>query len=171
MARALASNPKLLLLDEPFGALDAVVRKSLRAGLKEIVRSVGVTTVIVTHDQEEAFDLADKVVIFNRGRVEQMGTPNEIIKSPRTPFIMKFVGETNIVPANCQFVKRMRFTATKSKVMFRPSDIQIFKTPQATRQRDETELNLEEGQRVFLHVPPKNMMAFEQPEIESTPML
>ena len=66
LARALASNPRLLLLDEPFGALDAVVRKQLRTGLREIVRSVGVTTIIVTHDQEEAFDLADKVVVFNR---------------------------------------------------------------------------------------------------------
>jgi ABC-type sulfate/molybdate transport systems ATPase subunit len=99
MARALASNPRLLLLDEPFGALDAVVRKQLRAGLREIVRSVGVTTIIVTHDQEEAFDLADKVVVFNRGLVEQQGKPNDIIKHPRTPFIMKFVGETNVVPA------------------------------------------------------------------------
>ncbi|PNH04887.1 Sulfate/thiosulfate import ATP-binding protein CysA, partial [Tetrabaena socialis] len=100
LARALASNPRLLLLDEPFGALDAVVRKQLRTGLREIVRSVGVTTIIVTHDQEEAFDLADKVVVFNRGLVEQQGTPTEIIKQPRTPFIMKFVGETNTVPAS-----------------------------------------------------------------------
>lgn len=214
MARALASNPKLLLLDEPFGALDAVVRKSLRAGLKEIVRSVGVTTVIVTHDQEEAFDLADKVVIFNRGKVEQMGSPNEIIRSPQTPFIMKFVGETNSVPSTCQFVKRMRYQPTKSKVMFRPSDIQLFKTPQApqvspdgavltlapavvserhnlgwvikyvltfddgisveiqaSRQQDEKELSLEQGQRVFLHVNPKTMMSYEQHEIESAPIL
>uniref|UniRef100_A0A699ZS69 CysA-like protein n=1 Tax=Haematococcus lacustris TaxID=44745 RepID=A0A699ZS69_HAELA len=106
LARALASNPRLLLLDEPFGALDAVVRKSLRSGLKEIVRSVGVTTIIVTHDQEEAFDLADKVVIFNRGRIEQQGSPNDIIKKPATPFIMKFVGETNQVPATAQVRSR-----------------------------------------------------------------
>ncbi|EFJ53215.1 hypothetical protein VOLCADRAFT_102820 [Volvox carteri f. nagariensis] len=129
MARALASNPRLLLLDEPFGALDAVVRKQLRAGLREIVRSVGVTTIIVTHDQEEAFDLADKVVVFNRGLVEQQGKPTDIIKHPRTPFIMKFVGETNVVPATSLLAKRMRFSTPKSMVMFRPHDIKLFKSP------------------------------------------
>ncbi|GLC40916.1 hypothetical protein PLESTB_000967100 [Pleodorina starrii] len=129
MARALASNPRLLLLDEPFGALDAVVRKQLRAGLREIVRSVGVTTIIVTHDQEEAFDLADKVVVFNRGLVEQQGKPTDIIKHPRTPFIMKFVGETNVVPATSLLAKRMRFATSKSMVMFRPHDIKLFRSP------------------------------------------
>ncbi|GIL85760.1 hypothetical protein Vretifemale_14228 [Volvox reticuliferus] len=129
MARALASNPRLLLLDEPFGALDAVVRKQLRAGLREIVRSVGVTTIIVTHDQEEAFDLADKVVVFNRGLVEQQGKPTDIIKHPRTPFIMKFVGETNVVPATSLLAKRMRFSTPRSLVMFRPHDIKLFKSP------------------------------------------
>ncbi|GFR43378.1 hypothetical protein Agub_g4450 [Astrephomene gubernaculifera] len=128
LARALASNPRLLLLDEPFGALDAVVRKQLRAGLREIVRSVGVTTIIVTHDQEEAFDLADKVVVFNRGLVEQQGKPTDIIKHPRTPFIMKFVGETNVVPATSLLAKRMRFSTPKSQVMFRPHDIRLFRS-------------------------------------------
>jgi len=128
LARSLASNPKLLLLDEPFGALDAVVRKTLRAGLKEIVRSVGVTTIIVTHDQEEAFDLADKVVIFNRGRIEQQGSPEDIIKKPRTPFIMKFVGDTNIVPATSQLLRKANFTTNKSWAMFRPSDMQLSST-------------------------------------------
>jgi len=127
LARALASNPKLLLLDEPFGALDAVVRKSLRAGLKEIVRSVGVTTIIVTHDQEEAFDLADKVVIFNRGRIEQQGTPNDIIKNPRTPFIMKFVGDTNMVPASAQLLRKIGFSTQKAHAMFRPMDMTVSK--------------------------------------------
>ncbi len=121
LARALASNPNLLLLDEPFGALDAVVRKQLRSGLKEIVRSVGVTTIIVTHDQEEAFDLADKVVIFNRGLVEQQGPPTEIIAAPATPFVMKFVGDTNVVPANCLLVRRSRYATSKARVMFRPT--------------------------------------------------
>jgi hypothetical protein len=240
LARALASNPKLLLLDEPFGALDAVVRKQLRAGLKEIVRSVGVTTIIVTHDQEEAFDLADQVgggwgrllvpgggggwcraaggglqfdladqvegcglagglvacslvqelrpsllgllhqvsgmcprnrvagvlmwanqvrhrtrtrfeanaryscplphppalqpltlvlppqvVVFNRGLIEQQGSPASIITSPSTPFIMKFVGDTNVVPAGCLLVKRAKFVTDKESVMFRPTDIEV----------------------------------------------
>jgi len=127
LARALASNPKLLLLDEPFGALDAVVRKQLRQGLKEIVRTVGVTTILVTHDQEEAFDLADQVVIFNRGVVEQQGTPNEIIRRPQTPFVMKFVGDTNSVPSTCLLVRRSGYMTRKKNVMFRPSDIQLFR--------------------------------------------
>ncbi|KAF6258780.1 chloroplast ATP-binding protein [Scenedesmus sp. NREL 46B-D3] len=129
LARALASNPRLLLLDEPFGALDAVVRKQLRAGLKEIVRSVGVTTIIVTHDQEEAFDLADQVVIFNRGLIEQSGSPNEIIKRPATSFVMGFVGDTNSVPAGCMLVRRSGFHPAqgKARVMFRPSDIRLSK--------------------------------------------
>lgn len=126
LARALGSNPRLLLLDEPFGALDAVVRKQLRSGLKEIVRTVGITTIIVTHDQEEAFDLADKVVVFNRGVVEQQGPPTEIIKKPLTPFIMKFVGATNVVPATSLVVRRARFQARgKPHVMFRPSDMRV----------------------------------------------
>ncbi|WIA18185.1 hypothetical protein OEZ85_009658 [Tetradesmus obliquus] len=134
LARALASNPRLLLLDEPFGALDAVVRKQLRAGLKEIVRSVGVTTIIVTHDQEEAFDLADQVVIFNRGLIEQSGSPNEIIKRPATPFVMGFVGDTNSVPAGCMLVRRSGFNPRlgKARVMFRPSDIRLSKEYVAT---------------------------------------
>eukprot|EP00197_Chlamydomonas_leiostraca_P006496 CAMPEP_0202868934 /NCGR_PEP_ID=MMETSP1391-20130828/11421_1 /ASSEMBLY_ACC=CAM_ASM_000867 /TAXON_ID=1034604 /ORGANISM="Chlamydomonas leiostraca, Strain SAG 11-49" /LENGTH=379 /DNA_ID=CAMNT_0049549165 /DNA_START=294 /DNA_END=1432 /DNA_ORIENTATION=- len=131
LARSLASNPRLLLLDEPFGALDAVVRKSLRAGLREIVRSVGVTTIIVTHDQEEAFDLADKVVVFNRGRIEQQGTPNEIIKRPRTPFIMKFVGDTNMVPASAQLLRKINFHTAKAQAMFRPSDMTVTRTADA----------------------------------------
>eukprot|EP00878_Enallax_costatus_P020520 GHUV01021697.1.p1 GENE.GHUV01021697.1~~GHUV01021697.1.p1 ORF type:complete len:366 (+),score=89.08 GHUV01021697.1:1094-2191(+) len=128
LARALASNPKLLLLDEPFGALDAVVRKQLRAGLKEIVRSVGVTTIIVTHDQEEAFDLADRVVIFNRGLIEQSGSPSDIIKHPATPFVMNFIGDTNSVPSGCMLVRRSGFNPrNKSRVMFRPTDMQLYK--------------------------------------------
>nr|QKY15124.1 cysa-like protein chloroplastic (CYSA) [Polytomella parva] len=128
LARALASSPRLLLLDEPFGALDAVVRKQLRAGLKEIVRSVGVTTIIVTHDQEEAFDLADHVVIFNRGIVEQQGSPAEIIRAPRTPFIMKFVGETNVLPSTSLLIRRVKFQTPKSHVMFRPHDLVLLKS-------------------------------------------
>jgi sulfate transport system ATP-binding protein len=125
LARALASNPRLLLLDEPFGALDAVVRKQLRSGLKEIVRSVGVTTVIVTHDQEEAFDLADKVVVFNRGLIEQQGPPRDIIRRPLTPFVMKFVGETCAVPSTSLLVRRARFQTDKPWVMFRPGDLRV----------------------------------------------
>ncbi|EFN57811.1 hypothetical protein CHLNCDRAFT_143202 [Chlorella variabilis] len=125
VARALACNPRLLLLDEPFGALDPVVRKSLRHGLRDIVRRVGVTTIIVTHDQEEAWDIADHVVIFNKGAIEQHGTPEEVAKEPMSPFVMNFVGDVSHVPASCQLVRKMGFHTDKPFVMVRPSDIRL----------------------------------------------
>jgi len=95
LARALAVEPKVLLLDEPFGALDAKVRVELRRWLRDIHDSAGLTTVFVTHDQEEALDLADRVAIMNKGRIEQIGTPAEIYDGPQTPFVFDFLGRTN----------------------------------------------------------------------------
>jgi sulfate transport system ATP-binding protein len=95
LARALAVDPKVLLLDEPFGALDATVRKSLRKELRRIHDATGVTTIFVTHDQEEALELADRVAILNMGQIEQVGTPAEVQDDPATPFIAGFVGEAN----------------------------------------------------------------------------
>jgi sulfate transport system ATP-binding protein len=95
LARALAVSPRLLLLDEPFGALDATVRKSLRRELRRIHDATGVTTVFVTHDQEEALELADRVAILNNGRIEQVGTPREVHDAPATPFVCGFVGASN----------------------------------------------------------------------------
>ncbi len=92
LARALAIEPRVLLLDEPFGALDARVRKELRAWLKRLQADVGVTTVFVTHDQEEAMDLADQIVLVHDGRVEQAGTPHELYEQPANDFVMSFVG-------------------------------------------------------------------------------
>lgn len=92
LARALAVEPTLLLLDEPFGALDAQVRVSLRGWLRELQRSLGLTTILVTHDQDEALELADRVVVMNQGRVEQVGRPMDIYRSPATPFVHGFVG-------------------------------------------------------------------------------
>lgn len=98
LARALAVEPKLLLLDEPFGALDAQVRKDLRRALRDLHKQMGLTSVFVTHDQEEALELADRVVVMNQGRIEQIGTPEEIYAAPATPFVSHFVGETNLLP-------------------------------------------------------------------------
>lgn len=94
-ARALAPNPELLLLDEPFAAIDAKVRKELRQWLRETITRLGVTSIFVTHDQEEAVEVADDIIITNRGQIEQMGTPLEIYKSPQTPFVAQFIGESN----------------------------------------------------------------------------
>ncbi|WP_266172099.1 sulfate/molybdate ABC transporter ATP-binding protein [Dyella subtropica] len=95
LARALAVEPSLLLLDEPFGALDAQVRVTLRGWLRELQRSLGLTTLLVTHDQDEALELADRVVVMNQGRIEQIGTPSEIYREPATPFVYGFIGRSN----------------------------------------------------------------------------
>jgi len=97
LARALAPRPKLLLLDEPFGALDAKVRLSLREQLRKLSRDRAITVLFVTHDQEEAMDLADRVVVLHQGRVEQIGTPAEIYDHPATEFVAGFVGATNVL--------------------------------------------------------------------------
>ncbi|WP_332768963.1 sulfate/molybdate ABC transporter ATP-binding protein [Phenylobacterium sp.] len=95
LARALAVNPSVLLLDEPFGALDATVRKSLRKELRRIHDATGVTTIFVTHDQEEALELADRVAILNNGAIEQVGMPHEVHDQPAGAFVCGFVGEVN----------------------------------------------------------------------------
>ncbi len=95
LARALAVSPRVLLLDEPFGALDATVRKSLRRELRRIHDATQVTTVFITHDQEEALELSDRVVVLNEGRIEQIGTPDEILNAPATAFVAGFVGQSN----------------------------------------------------------------------------
>ncbi|MDP3493697.1 MAG: sulfate/molybdate ABC transporter ATP-binding protein [Hyphomonadaceae bacterium] len=98
LARALAIEPSVLLLDEPFGALDARVRKDLRRWLREIHERTGHTTLFVTHDQEEALELADRVVVMNKGKIEQSATPDEIYDTPATPFVFSFIGESSVIP-------------------------------------------------------------------------
>ena len=95
LARALAVEPKVLLLDEPFGALDARVRKDLRAWLRRLHDEMHVTTIFVTHDQEEAMDIADQIVLMNHGRIEQVGEPRELYEEPANEFVMTFVGPVN----------------------------------------------------------------------------
>jgi sulfate transport system ATP-binding protein len=99
LARALASQPRVLLLDEPFGALDAVVRRDLRRWLRHLHEEMNITTLFVTHDQEEAFDLADRVVIMQGGKLCQLGTPIEIYRDPANAFVHEFLGESNRIPA------------------------------------------------------------------------
>ncbi|MGZ8249204.1 sulfate/molybdate ABC transporter ATP-binding protein [Methylomagnum sp.] len=96
LARALAVEPKVLLLDEPFGALDAKVRKELRRWLRRLHDELHVTSVFVTHDQEEALEVADRVVVLNEGRIEQIGTPDEVYDHPATPFVYQFLGDVNL---------------------------------------------------------------------------
>src|SRR5690554_6242062 len=96
LARALAVEPRVLLLDEPFGALDAKVRKELRRWLRKLHDELHITSIFVTHDQEEALEVADRVVLMNQGRVEQVGTPEEVYNRPATPFVYSFLGSVNL---------------------------------------------------------------------------
>ncbi|MFC0558871.1 sulfate/molybdate ABC transporter ATP-binding protein [Halalkalibacter alkalisediminis] len=102
LARALAVEPKVLLLDEPFGALDAKVRKDLRRWLRRLHDEFHITSVFVTHDQEEALDVADRVVIMNDGKIEQIGTPEEVYENPETPFVYNFLGNVNLFKGRIQ---------------------------------------------------------------------
>ena len=102
LARAMAIEPKVLLLDEPFGALDAQVRRELRRWLRDIHDATGHTTVFVTHDQEEALELADRVVVMSQGRIEQVGSADEVYDTPNSPFVYGFIGESSSLPAKVE---------------------------------------------------------------------
>ena len=97
LARCLAIDPKVLLLDEPFGALDKNLRLDMQIEVKRLVRKSGVTTILVTHDQEEALSMADRIAVMSRGNIEQVSTPTEIYDNPRTLFVNQFVGTTNLL--------------------------------------------------------------------------
>jgi sulfate transport system ATP-binding protein len=144
LARALAADPKVLLLDEPFGALDAKVRVELRQWLRRLHDDIHVTSIFVTHDQEEAFAVADRVVIMNHGRVEQAGTPAEVFEHPANPFVMDFLGNVNVFQGR---VKDGRATlggvefdwphyphaeAREASVYVRPHELDIERSPNGT---------------------------------------
>jgi sulfate transport system ATP-binding protein len=113
LARALAVAPKVLLLDEPFGALDAIVRAELRAWLRRLHDEQGTTTVLVTHDQEEAMEISDRIAVMSQGKIEQVGSPREIYDSPASEFVMKFVGPVSRLDGQ----------------LVRPHDVTISPTP------------------------------------------
>ena len=100
LARALAIEPRILLLDEPFGALDAKVRKELRQWLRSLHEEIHVTSIFVTHDQEEALEVANRVVVMDKGRIEQIGTPGEVYDDPATAFVHGFIGESIVLPVD-----------------------------------------------------------------------
>jgi sulfate/thiosulfate transport system ATP-binding protein len=132
LARALAIEPRLLLLDEPFGALDAKVRRDLRRWLRGLHDRLGLTTVFVTHDQEEAMELADRVAILNRGRLEQVGTPAEVYDRPATPFVAEFLGDavrvppgSGVLPAHAAAPCPPDGAAPKGVALVRPRDVEV----------------------------------------------
>ncbi len=126
-ARAIAPNPQLLLLDEPFAAIDAKVRKDLRKWLKDMIQKVGITSIFVTHDQEEAVEVADDIIIINEGRLEQMGSPIAIYKNPKTPFVAQFIG-TSTVLENMVGFKGYDDALDGKKVIVRPEFVEAFKS-------------------------------------------
>jgi iron(III) transport system ATP-binding protein len=135
LARALATSPGLLLLDEPLSALDAIVRVHLRQEIRSLQRKLGVTTIMVTHDQEEALSVADRIVVMNHGVIDQVGTPLEVYREPATPFVADFVGRVNVIPALAEAAGRVRIGPTAFdcahdraagaavKIYLRPEDV------------------------------------------------
>ncbi|MBC7765811.1 MAG: ABC transporter ATP-binding protein [Hyphomonadaceae bacterium] len=125
-ARALAPNPQLLLLDEPFAAIDAKVRKELRSWLKQMIKRLGVTSIFVTHDQDEAVEVADEIIVTHQGSLEQKGTPVEIYKTPKTPFVANFIGESELIADCAQFIA-YRNQPAGTKAIVRPEFLEIGK--------------------------------------------
>lgn len=180
LARALAPRPKVLLLDEPFGALDARVRQELRRWLDSLHRELGVTSLLVTHDQEEALELAGDVVVMRQGRVEQIGVPDEIYNKPASPFVAGFVGASNAL-RGVVWEGHVHFghsavagayhleDGTEARAYIRPHDIQI--TPQAGEMSfpvsverrtnlgwtSKLHLRLEDGQLLMAELPNEGM--------------
>lgn len=145
LARALAIEPQILLLDEPFGALDAKVRQNLRRWLRRLHDEIHVTSVLVTHDQEEALEVSDRVVIMNSGRVEQVGTPDEVFHKPASPFVMDFLGNVNLFHARVDnngdqaaWTLGESNTGKETRILVRPHDLDVSlapNTPGAMRAR------------------------------------
>ena len=124
LARALAVEPKVLLLDEPFGALDAKVRKELRRWLRRLHDEMHVTSVFVTHDQDEAMEVADRIVVMNRGRIEQDGPPDQVYDHPATPFVLQFLGDVNLFHGRVD-----RPGESAEAIYVRPHELQIVGEP------------------------------------------
>ena len=176
VARALAARPRVLLLDEPFGALDAKVREELRKWILALHEQTHVTTLFVTHDQHEALEIANKIFVMNKGRIEQEGTPREIFDKPRTPFVAEFVGENNFIEADVTEPHLVRWgpinfsvnghpVGQKMRIYFRPNDVYVSSTAEAghvsakiarTRFKGpliELILNIGDEMQVIAHVP------------------
>jgi sulfate transport system ATP-binding protein len=139
LARALAASPRILLLDEPFGALDARVRQELRRWLRRLHDELHVTSVFVTHDQEEAFEVSDRVVLMNAGRIEQAGTPAQVFEEPASPFVMRFLGAVNVFQGrldgerawlhDVELAAPNRSGRGGAHVFVRPHEIEIHRAP------------------------------------------
>ncbi len=175
LARALAVQPKVLLLDEPFGALDAQVRAELREWLRRLHEEIHVTTIFVTHDQEEAMEVAEQIVVMNKGRIEQAGTPHELYESPRNEFVMSFIGPVNrlgdsfLRPHDIQIIAESDGSGIEAlvrRVVHLGFEVRVELTlpdgrdiwAQVTRETAE-QLELKEGQILAVRLPPPRVFA------------
>ncbi len=169
LARALAVEPKLLLLDEPFGALDAKVRKELRRWLRRLHDELHITSILVTHDQEEALEAADRIVVLNQGHIEQTGTPEEVYENPATPFVYQFLGDVNVFHGRMSQDETMHEEADRQppaevdapgehEVTFvRPHDLELSRTRTTTTQLEATvRFVIAAGSRVRLELVSKD---------------
>ena len=142
-ARALAPHPELLLLDEPFAAIDAKVRQELRNWLRETIDKVGITSIFVTHDQEEAIEVADEIIVTNKGKIEQIGSPKEIYANPKTAFVAKFMGNP-IELENINKFKGFENLENSQKAIIRPENVSIIKSNEKFRYSASTETGIVE---------------------------
>ncbi|AHM65001.1 sulfate transport system ATP-binding protein [Paenibacillus jamilae] len=124
-ARALAPEPQLLLLDEPFAAIDAKIRQELRTWLRELIERVGITSIFVTHDQDEAIEVADEIMVINQGRLEQKGTPWDIYKKPGTPFVASFIGESTVIEQASSLRGFEEAAGVGTRALIRPEYIDV----------------------------------------------
>ena len=174
LARALSVDPKVLLLDEPFGALDANVRHDLRRWLREIHQELGITTIFVTHDQEEALDLADRVVILKEGAIVQQGTPEEVCRNPRSAFVMRFLGDANVLPAEIRSgvayaggasIEALDIADGKAELYARPADLDWSLQGPGIDARIDRVLDRPDGRRVLASTGTGTQLEFDvEPE-------
>ena len=133
-ARALAPNPQVLLLDEPFAAIDAKIRQELRSWLKEMIEKLGITSIFVTHDQDEAIEVADEIIITNAGRIEQKGTPVEVYRNPETSFTATFFGQPSVLK-NVNDFHSFSLAEGADKIIVRPEFVKVSKLDEVEKFR------------------------------------
>ena len=137
-ARALAPNPQLLLLDEPFAAIDAKVRQELRHWLKEMIAKLGVTSIFVTHDQDEAIEVADEIIIMNKGRIDQIGKPLDVYSTPKTAFVASFFGQPSIFKDYSKF-RRFDTVEGAEQTIVRPEFVKVTKKTEVQKFKNSAE--------------------------------
>lgn len=174
-ARALAPQPQLLLLDEPFAAVDAKVRQELRSWLREMISAVGVTSIFVTHDQDEAIEVADEIIITNQGHIEQIGTPKDIYRQPDTPFVAQFIGQSFIVEDFRRFAGFAHAGSNATRAAVRPEYISVSKQGEPLRFPVNTETGVVErtafrGSEIELTIRVKDTLLTAKRLLDDTPV-